>query len=210
MYVSGSFYEQRANLVLNTAPLFDRAGKLVGTYSKNQVYEPEEDEGVSPGTALPVFETDFGTVGIMICYDSWFPEVTRLLAYKGAELVLFPNAGYFMGLMPARAADNGVWMAVSTLGSRAGIWDSGGAMAGEKEPDPTRSSPSTISGYEKDDAAHLIVATLDLSRRSSPHWWGGPMRSAPGGRRLRQSLIRPLEQDIAREASRWWTDSNPR
>ena len=36
----------------------------------------------------------FGTVGIMICYDSWWPESARLLALKGAELILFPNAGY--------------------------------------------------------------------------------------------------------------------
>jgi predicted amidohydrolase len=206
MYVTGSYYERRGDLVFNTAPLFDRTGRLVGTYSKNQVYEPEEDDGVSPGTDLPVFDTDFGKVGIMICYDSWFPEVTRLLAYKGAELVLLPNAGYYMGLMPARAADNGVWIAVSSLGNPAGIWDSGGTMAGEKEADPTRSAPSTISGYEKDDAARLLIATVDLSRHMSPAWWGGPMRSAPGGRRVRQSLIRPLEEELAGEAKRWWTE----
>jgi len=209
MYVTGSFYEKRGDLVFNTAPLFDREGRLVGAYSKNQVYEPEEDDGVSPGTELPVFETDFGKVGIMICYDSWFPEVTRLLAYKGAELVLLPNAGYFMGLMPARAADNGVWIAVSSLGNPAGIWDSGGVMAGEKEPDPTRASPSRTSGYEKDEQARLLIATLDLSRRFSPAWWGGPMRSAPGGRRTRQTLIHPLEEEIAREAKRWWTEDHP-
>ncbi len=44
-----------------------------------------------------MFETDLGKVGIIICYDSWFPENDgRLLAYKGAELVLFPNACYRM------------------------------------------------------------------------------------------------------------------
>jgi len=52
----------------------------------------------------------------------------------------------------------------------------------------------------------MLVATLDLSQRWSPHWWGGPMHSAPGGRRLRQSLIRPLQPQIAREAKRWWTE----
>ncbi|MCX6926860.1 MAG: carbon-nitrogen hydrolase family protein [Verrucomicrobia bacterium] len=206
MYVSASYYEKRSNLVLNTAPLFDRDGKLVGTYSKNEVYDPEEDEGVSPGTELPVFDTDFGKVGIMICYDSWFPEVTRLLAYKGAELVLLPNAGYYAGLMPARAADNGVWIAVSTLGNPAGVWDPGGAMAGEKEADPTRGSWSTIKSFEKDDQLRMIIATLDLSRRPSPHYWGGPMRSAPGGQRVRHTVIKSLEDQIAEEAKRWWVE----
>lgn len=206
MYVSGSFYEKRGDLVFNTAPLFDRRGELVGTYCKNQLYDPEEDEGATPGIGFPVFETDFGKVGIIICYDSWFPEPTRLLAYKGAELILFPNAGYFTGLMPARAADNGVWFAVSSLNSPAGIWDSSGAQAGEEEPNPTRFVVSSIGDFEKDDNGQMLVATIDLSRRYSPHWWGGPMRSAPGGRKVRQTLIVPIEEEIAREAKKWWQD----
>ena len=206
MYVSGSFYEKRGDLALNTAPLFDREGELVGTYSKNQLYDPEEDQGATPGVGFPVFQTDFGKVGIIICYDSWFPEPTRLLAYKGAELILFPNAGYFTGLMPARASDNGVWFAVSSLNCPAGIWDSGGSQAGEEEPDPTRYVVSSISEFEKDDEKRMLIATVDLSRRYSPHWWGGPMLSAPGGRRVRQTLMEPIEEDIAREARKWWND----
>ena len=206
MYVSGSFYEQRRDLVLNTAPLFDREGELLGTYSKNQLFDPEEDAGASPGVGFPVFEADFGKVGIIICYDSWFPEPTRLLAYKGAELVLFPNAGYFTGIMPARSADNGVWVAVSSVGGPADVWDPGGGRAGESEPNPTRHAATSVLGFEKDEVWQLVLATVDLSRRYSPHWWGGPMLSAPGGRRLRQTLIVPLEPEIVYEAQRWWED----
>jgi predicted amidohydrolase len=206
MYVSGSFYEARGDLVYNTAPLYDRQGTLVGTYAKNQLYDPEEDEGATPGTGLPVYQTDFGTVGIIICYDSWFPETTRLLAYKGAELVLFPNAGYFAGLMPARAADNGVWIAVSSLNCPAGVWEPCGGMAGETEPNSTRYASSSVLRFTKDDVARMVVATVDLNRRSSPHWWGGPMRSAPAARRVRQTLIEPIEDEIAREARRWWEE----
>jgi predicted amidohydrolase len=205
MYVSGTNYEKRGDLVFNTAMLFDRQGKLVGTYEKVQLFDPEEHMGVTPGVRLPVFKTDFGTVGIMTCYDSWFPETARLLAYKGAELILLPNAGYDMELMPARAADNGVCIAVSSENCPAGIWDSGGARAGEKAPDETRYASTAIKSVQKDDAYKLLVATVDLSRRWSPHYWGGPMLSAPGGRRLRQTRIIPLEDEIAREAKRWWT-----
>ena len=208
MYVSGTFYEKRSDLVYNTAVLFDRRGELVGTYEKVQLFDPEEHMGVTPGVRLPVFKTDFGNVGIMTCYDSWFPETARLLAYKGAELILLPNAGYDMELMPARAADNGVCVAVSSENCPAGIWDSGGACAGEKAPDATRYASTSIRDVDKDESYQLLIATLDLSRRWSPHYWGGPMLSAPGGRRLRQTRIVPLEDEIAREAKRWWVSKD--
>lgn len=206
MYVTGTFYVKQDGLIHNTAPLFDREGKLVGCYYKTELFDVEEDDGATPGTNYPIFSTDFGKLGFMVCYDSWFPEVARLLAYKGAELVLCPNAGYYLSLMPARAADNGLCVGASSLGNPAGIWDSSGAMAGQKEDDPTRKAPTMISGYEKDDGIRMLVANLDLSRRFSPAWHEGPMNSAPGGRRSRSTLMRPIEEDIARESARWWVE----
>jgi predicted amidohydrolase len=204
MYVSASFYERRGDLVLNTAPLYDRNGQLVGAYSKNQLYDPELDQGVTPGVGFPVFTADFGRIGIIICYDSWFPEPVRLLAYQGADLILFPNAGYYAGLMPARAADNGVWIATSSLNCPAGIWDPGGAQAGELAAEPTRYAPCTIRAFARDEGLRMLQATVDVSHRVSPHWWGGPMLSAPGGRRVRQTLIEGIENAIAAEAGRWY------
>ncbi|MBN2376007.1 MAG: carbon-nitrogen hydrolase family protein [Sedimentisphaerales bacterium] len=206
MYLSGSFYEKRGDFVYNTAPFFDRQGKLLGTYEKLQLYDPELDRGATSGRRSPVFQTDFGKVGIIICYDSWFPETTRLLGYKGAELILFPNAGYYLSLMPARAADNGVWIAASSLGNQAGIWDSGGARAGAPNQDPTRNCPTSITEYAKDEANCLILATVDLSQHWSPHWWGGPMRSAPATRRVRQTTMKLLTDEISREEKRWVDD----
>jgi predicted amidohydrolase len=203
MYVSGSFYERRGDTVRNTAPLYDRSGVLVGAYSKNELYDPELSKGVTPGIGFPIFRTDFGVVGIIICYDSWFPETVRLLAYKGAELVLFPNEGYYRELMPARAADNGVWIAASSSQGPAEVWDPSGARAGEQAPEPTRFADCSIQAVERDQDRHLMLTTLDLSQRRSPHWWGGPMLSAPGGRRVRQTLIQPIEAEIAAEAARW-------
>lgn len=56
----------------------------------------------------------------------------------------------------------------------------------------------------------MIVATVGLSRRWNPARWGGTMRSAPGGRRCRQTLTEPMEGEIAREARRWWEERVPR
>jgi predicted amidohydrolase len=206
MHVSGTTYVWRGDLVFNTAPLFDRQGKLLGVYDKNMVYDPELDWGATPGEGFPVFDTDLGRVGIIICYDSWFPKTVELLALKGAELVLFPNAGYYTELIHARSADNCVFMAVSSTSNPAGVWDSAGHQAGEEREDPTCAAPSAILSFQRDEAARLFLVTVDLAKKQSPADWGGPMRSAPGGRRCRETCMVPLEADIALESRRWLED----
>lgn len=197
MYVSGSFYEKRGELCFNTAPLFDRSGKLVGQYDKVHPYDPELTAGVTPGKEFPVFQTDFGKVGTIICYDSWFPQTVQILAVKGAELVLFPNAGYFEDLMTARAADNGVWIACSSLSSGAGVWDSAGYRAGE-ELKHANFAPTSIVSVEKDAKNRMLVVTVDLSRKYSPNPNGGPMGSAPGGRRVRNTSFTSMDEELLR------------
>jgi len=205
MYVSGSIRLKRGDLVFNSAPLFDRKGKLVGIYDKVMLYDPELDDGTTPGTAMPVFEADFGKVGIMTCYDSWHPSVAKLLALKGAELILFPSAGYYVQLMHARAADNGVVIAASS-NSPCGVWDGGGNQADGASQDATRYAPTAIVAFEKDESQKMQIVTVDLSKKPSPHFWGGPMLSAPGGRRVRATCPIYLEEEIAREVRRWWQD----
>ena len=205
-YVSGTFDEKRGERTYNTAALYDRDGRPVGTYEKVELYDPEIDGGCSPGNNLAVYRTDFGKVGTMICYDSWHPEICRILAYKGAELILFPNAGYYESLMPARAADNGVWIAVSTCGPHLGVWDSGGIQAGAGAWDPSQGCQTSVYDYLDDPEHHMFVATVDLNMRLSPHNWGGPLGSAPGGRRVRQTTRDNVEKELLLEARRWWVE----
>lgn len=202
MYVSGTIRLKRGDTIYNSAPLFDRQGKLMGIYDKVMLYDPELDEGTSPGTGVPVFEADFGTIGIMTCYDSWHPSVAKLLALKGAEVVLFPSAGYYMQLMHARAADNGLVIAASS-GSPCGVWDAGGNQADGGAQDETRFAPKQIVAFEEDSEQKMQIVTVDLSKEASPHYWGGPMLSAPGGRRVRATSSYCLEDEIAREVRRW-------
>ena len=70
----------------------------------------------------------------------------------------------------------------------------------------TRCSETSIRSYEKDDENGMIVVTADLSRKWSPHYWGGPMMSSPGGRRVRHTMIDYVEDEIAREVKRWWEE----
>lgn len=189
-YVSGCYYEADGDLVFNTAVLLDRSGHYVGRYRKIHPYWPEEPEGVSPGDDLPVFLTDFGSVGIMICYDSWFVEPARVLALKGAELVLFPNAGYETRIMPARAIDNGLYLAIASLNSPAAILNTLG------EPLVERRAPG------------VIAATLDLAQRPSPHPnAGGRLNAGPAGRRAtRNAASDRLLREALSEHQRWASD----
>jgi len=211
MYVAGGMYyhDKKADRVYNTAVLFDRKGKRVFRYDKNHLYTPEIlDMGVTSGDGAEVYRTDFGTIGIITCYDSWFSDVSKLLALRGAEVILFPNAGYYRSLMPARAADDCVRFVTSPLGGDCGIWDTSGADIEKPDLDPSccPCHPPTYKQVRrrKIGKVTLLTATMDLSKSPSPHNWGGPCMSAPGGRRNRAELKRSLYPAIQAEIERWW------
>lgn len=75
----------------NAAFLFDRSGEIVGKYYKTHLQN--HDLRYTPGMDLPVFDTEFGTLGIMICADRRWPETARTLRLKGARLILNPTYG---------------------------------------------------------------------------------------------------------------------
>jgi len=213
MYVAGGIIRKdtESDRVYNTALLFGRDGEFIGMYDKIHPYSPEVNErGFTPGSKVPVFKTDFGTVGVMICYDSWFTDVIELLALKGAELVLFPNAGYYRSLLPARAADNGVRIVCSTLNNRYGIWDTAGRDVLDPNADPSVKPINGITfkdvNQEEAGDIKILIASLDLNNSPSPHYNGGTMFSAPAGRRNRQDQKYYLEDEIKRERERWWTN----
>lgn len=88
---AGTVFERAGKKIYNTAIVFDPNGELVVAYRKLFPWQPFE--GTTPGTkAAPVFEIPgVGRLGVMICYDGWFPEVARGLALAGAELILHPT-----------------------------------------------------------------------------------------------------------------------
>ncbi len=94
------------------AYLWDRSGQVVGKYRISQYGD---------SVALPVFQTDFGVIGIMLCGDVYSQEISRALALQGAEIIFCPSqswgaSGQFnLWLQQARAIDNGAWIAAAHL-----------------------------------------------------------------------------------------------
>ena len=88
--IPGSIYESEKRDVFNTAPVFSPKGELIGKYRKRYPWCPYEK--TTPGGEPFVFNINGkGNVGVMICYDMWFPEVARDLVNCGAELLVVPT-----------------------------------------------------------------------------------------------------------------------
>jgi len=116
MYVAASLSEREGGCLYNTGVLIDREGRIIGKYRKTHLTIGESLlSGKTPGNTYPVFETDFGRVGYMICYDNHYPEVARALAIQGADVIVFSNMGdgrekgiLWEPYMRTRALDNQV------------------------------------------------------------------------------------------------------
>ena len=115
VYFVFGFLETRDSKLYNTAIFIDPEGDIIGSYSKTHFAEGYEKkpEDYTPGNVYPVFDTPFGKVGIIICYDRQLPEPARIMALKGAQILFVPaygsysdEAGWNTVLMRTRAYEN--------------------------------------------------------------------------------------------------------
>jgi len=122
VYLVAGLVEREKHLVYNTGVLIGPDGKLIGKYRKVTLPRTEIEAGVAPGHEYPVFDTRFGKVGIMICYDGFFPEPARQLSIRGAEIIAFPVAGCNPMLAAARACENHVFLVSSSYTDLKSNW----------------------------------------------------------------------------------------
>lgn len=92
--VMGTMIEKVGEDYYNTSVLIDDSGKILGKYSKIRLWLTEK-EYLKKGNETPVFETRFGKIGITICWDLAFPEITKEMALKGAKMVFCPSLWCF-------------------------------------------------------------------------------------------------------------------
>lgn len=99
--ITSVFEKKTAGVYHNTAVVHDADGSLCGIYRKMHIPEDpgfHEKYYFTPGDTPPgVFDTRFGKIGVLICWDQWFPEAARLVALDGAEIVFYPTA---IGVLP--------------------------------------------------------------------------------------------------------------
>jgi predicted amidohydrolase len=152
-YVAAGIYEREGHVIYNTAVLLDRAGSVIGKYRKVYLPREEIERGLTPGNDYPVFQTDFGTVGLMICYDVFFADPARALASKGADVILMPIWGGDQTLGKARAIENKVFLVASGYDYPTYVMDPDGEI---------------LSMAQKNGSA--AITTVDLNRRYlDPH-----------------------------------------
>jgi predicted amidohydrolase len=120
--VAGVFEPAPDQRVYNTAVVYDGAGELVTSYRKLHLFDAfgeRESDNVAPGSAVVTCTLAGVQVGLLICYDLRFPELSRALAVGGAELLVLPAAWaaglfkeeHWVTLVRARAIENTVWVA---------------------------------------------------------------------------------------------------
>ena len=183
--------ERSGKFCYNAAAVFDRAGRHLGTYRKTHIPAilPSELKGgtgsyekfyFSPGSEFPVFELEGVKIGIQICYDRKFPEGSRALALKGAEVLFMPICAATYGEtrlrgntwelpLQARAYENGVFVvAVNRSGDEGGRKHIGKSLI----VNPVGAEIMALASAERPE---LLVATLALddvdAAQTSLPWW---------------------------------------
>ncbi len=131
MVIIAPFFEMYNGLYFNSAAVINGTGEILGVYRK--IHLPEiphyyEKSYFSNGIEIPVFKTEFATIGIQMCWDNFYPEISRELALKGANIIFAPtasafntNSKWFLSIS-ANAFINGVYIIrVNRVGKDGGL-----------------------------------------------------------------------------------------
>jgi predicted amidohydrolase len=155
LYIVAGLFERDGHLVYNSAVLLGPEGRVVGKYRKTCLPRSEIDAGVCAGSDYPVFETRFGKLGMMVCYDGFFPEVARQLTIHGAEVIAWPVWGCNPLLARARACENHVYVVSSTYEDVSHNWMISGIFDHTGEP-----------MAQAKDWGTIVIAEVDLDDRT--------------------------------------------
>ena len=161
IYLSLGFAERAGERMHNSLVVFSPEGEIVLHYSKTHCMD---EPYCTPGDEFPVAKTDLGTLGALICYDRRFPEVPRILALKGAQILLIPAYGRDgernEALLRTRAWENSVWIVYVRQNQALVINPSGKILARDKGEGDELLFARIALGEEK--------GTQEILRRRSP------------------------------------------
>ena len=197
--VIGPVFERRtAGIYHNSAVVIDADGALLGLYRKMHIPDDPlyyEKFYFTPGDlGFQSFRTRFGRIGVLICWDQWYPEAARLTALRGAEMIFYPTA---IGWHPSEKADSGesqvqAWRTIQQSHAIAnGVFVAAVNRVGLERT--LQGSDSIPAGYE------------------GIEFWGGSFVSDPAGQILGQAspdqeelLIVGCDLGLIEETRRHW------
>jgi len=183
--VSSLFEKRTGGLYHNTAVVFGPDGKILGTYRKMHI---PDDPGFSekfyfaPGdTGFQPIDTPVGRLGVLVCWDQWYPEAARLMALRGAEILVYPTAiglarsekrelhrvqlGAWQTIQRSHAIANGVYvLSINRIGREDHLDFWGTSFVS----DPF----GRVVAQASIDKAEIVRATLDLDQigTTRQHW----------------------------------------
>ena len=189
--IVASLFEKRAGgLYHNTAVVIDADGKLLGIYRKMHIPDDPlyyEKFYFTPGdTGFRAWQTRYGKIGVLICWDQWYPEAARLTALQGAEILFYPTAigwhpgekqkhgtkqhGAWETIQRAHAVANGCYVAVTNrIGTERPVGGDGIEFWGQSFIAGTSGEIITKAGVDREE---IIYATADLDHvdETRTHW----------------------------------------
>ena len=152
--VKGVFY--------NAAVVIDDEGVVLGDYSKHHLWAAERYY-FHAGEDIPVFDTKYGKIGVMICYDAGFPETARVLTLKGAELIFMASAWRIQDWdmwnlnIPQRALENTLYVAgVNRFGHEDDLYMFGNSKVADWR--------GRIIAESKEEKEEIVYAEIDLDQ----------------------------------------------
>ncbi len=171
--------EREGALLYNAAVLLDRNGDVAGKFRKVQLPLADAYGGIAPGDSVPVFDTDFGRVALLICQDLSFPEPARQAAFQGAEMLLVPFWGGRASLVRARAVEHGIYVVTSGYDYPSEVVNPLGTVV----------ASAAIGGAPK-----VAIANIDLGQIFREQWLGYWRDAANKERRSAPYTLTPPEE----------------
>jgi len=155
-YIVLGAYNRRRENIYNSIFVYNRNGEQIYLYDKIHLAGSENDR-LTPGEEYVVMDTEFGKIGLAICWDMQFPECCRELVLGGAELILCPTWGWEQIYGHSRAYENGVYVA----SAMSVPYD--GEIAGMRNPSEVISPEGKVLAKGAVDKAEVITCELDIT-----------------------------------------------
>lgn len=167
----------------NTAVLFNDNGEIAGIHKK--VHLPAGEElHFSHGDRFDVFETKFGKIGMLVCWDMQFPESARELALADVDLIACPTYGWENVYGLSRAYENSVYIATGMCTYRHGLWP-------ENDPSCIVDNMGRILASCERDSEGVAIASVDIKKEPAPQYGSQNYYPSSSMRKTRFSQRRP-------------------